>query len=212
MRLATALVVVAVLAVSTSAQPGGREHVLDLTAPGVRFTPASPSGGSGGAMGYSGQRSQRIPLELQLTSVDRSELEIGGPAIYEVSLKNISDAAVPFPWSVDLAAVYAGGEPTVRASLALAVVASDNPNAKVAVVSLAGSPTVDGSILHLAPKDTAVIRMKGDVLLPQELAERLLGLGVTPVRAELSLRTEPHVIWQPLLSKNAVPLEFLFRR
>ena len=195
--------------VIVTSQSPEREYVLDLTVPGIRFSAAPPQVDG---IAFSEQQIHAIPLELVLTHVDRATYRLGDEASYEITLRNTSDRPVTLPWSVDLAAIHAIGRPFVQVGVSLLIEAAESPNALIGLVSLAGSAAVEGSTVTLAPKERAVIRIKAHTRLGHELGGRVAGLGVTPVRAQLTLRTEPHVLWQPLLSKNKVLLEFVMRQ
>src|SRR5690242_3953818 len=102
---------VLVIAVAITSVPLGgvaRQHVLDLTRPDLVVT--SPAVTTGGAAAMSGQKPIDLPLELQLTRLDRRVYIVGTPVRYDVVVRNMGQAAFGFPWSTDRELIERDGE------------------------------------------------------------------------------------------------------
>jgi hypothetical protein len=184
-------------------------YVLDLTLPGtIRSTPEVMGFGLKGLV--TGRKDPVLPLELRLVRMDRGDYVLGTALIYEISVRNVGQAPIDFPWSLDLVALEVAPR-RVEAFIDLHPIAGSKwERRSFGSIQLQGSPEVPGSIQILQPGETALIRIPGVVLL-QDGAEGAVGAGAVPVRAGLTLMVDQSLAGQRLFSVNAIPIALRYR-
>jgi hypothetical protein len=156
--------------VRTAAQQRSPDHVLDVLT--YEFTPAKETQESGivmgGSMGMSsGDRREPLSARLAVTliSLDRTSFQWGDSVIYEVLLENVGRVPIVLPWSPDPNLFLEFAEPSSpppyqKAVVELQVLTSTSKLvARLPAQGLYGSDAVAGSLLVMAPRQTALIRI-----------------------------------------------------
>ena len=124
------------------------------------LVPAHPLVGS---LMTTGSPSAARSLRVTLEAVDRFAYETGDSLVFEALVENIGTAPVVLPWSTDLALAKTRSLPGSRTGILYLEARSTHQRllARLEGQSLFGTPTVDGSLQTLLPRETAWIRAPG---------------------------------------------------
>jgi hypothetical protein len=160
------------------------------------------------ACGYSGRIPEVIRVRVLLQSTDRVSYRFADQLSYNMSIENISEAAVRLPWSV-------ADDPSrpIEAALFASVQLSARDAAGAAYqlpgMVLRGWSDLPGSIVTLAPRAVAWVRR-----VPSRFVNAFPPLasngfappngGVLALQARLMLQTAPCYWAQPNLSDNTI--------
>ena len=164
--LVSILVLMTVLGSSIVAQELPTK-VLDLTKPAPREQQETglPGSSVGGIEGQPLPRGYGLPLKIEFVSIDPRPAKLGDKFTVEVRLRNLSDALFFLPASQNSADVLQH-EGKRRRWFAFNLIFEDPKNGRrisfVAAV-VAGSDTVDGSLLRIEPGREVRVRFMGDL-------------------------------------------------
>jgi hypothetical protein len=183
-----------------------RQHVLDLTRSDLVVT--APQRSSGGESVVSGQKALDLPFSLRLGEVAERTYLLGRPIKYNVTIKNVGQTAVAFPWSEDREIIEQTDVSFSQATLALQATDATGRQFLMASVILDGSQHVPGSLEIIPPGDEAIVTAEIPINLPTDAAHQIASASEVQVKAILSMKTDPRLRWKPLLSTNSVVLSF----
>ncbi len=200
---------IAIAALAALPSKSSAQHRLDLT----KLDPPIRSEGKGvvlsaGARGIEGQKLIRLPVQVRLTWLSRSDFILGGHVVSEVMVQNVGQSPITLPWSplrhsspeVDL----------LERKAYIGLVVSDQGGGKhiLSVVALFGSSERQGSLLELLPGETATIRAPG--WFTTSSSELKDALSFAPQQFELRAALDVSIAagdWaQQILSENAIPI------
>lgn len=160
------LLTVTALGLSISAQQSAPQ-VLDLTKPPPREQQETglPGMSIGGIEGQPLPTGYRLPLKIELTSINPQRVRLGDKFTVEVRLRNVSAVVFFLPASQNSAEVFrheGKGRRRFDFNFILEDPTSGHQISKVAAVA-AGSDTMDGSLLRIEPGGEVSVLFTADL-------------------------------------------------
>jgi hypothetical protein len=156
MKITTLAGVVTLLAICSTAVTA--QHRIDLRqgtpAPSTPNQSGSMSGGSVGAA-VEGMRPLELPLRVELTSLERSDISLGERIEFEITITNASTGTIQIPWTAgDFLSTPAPNQSEIRVAV---VVAEGTPEYVVASARLYAWTSRPETFLLLRPKESAAV-------------------------------------------------------
>lgn len=145
----------------------GQGDLLDLTKiPSPQQEKTTAWGAGTVSSGPDGVTNRIAPLTITLLSLDKDGYHLKEEVIYEVSIKNTSEAPVVIPWEPDWTRVEQGRKsppPSYVAALITLAVTDLAPPKKLRIASrgIYGSALAEGSLKRLEPGQEVTIRAAG---------------------------------------------------
>jgi hypothetical protein len=206
MRMAF-LPIVLLLAMGTASQPEPQRHFLDLSDRSLQVSrEGRPVRGACFGPGRSGGDTP-IPLPLRLSlNLKSGDHRLDERVQYDVTIENVGTTAVTLPWLPSQGLADRPAERVLMASVALQTQDDEVGTLRFVPSKLEGAPEFPKSVIVLRPRDTATVRIEGEMA---DVGQGLAGAR-TPLNRELKmiavlrLTTAPCRWAAPIVSSNAV--------
>lgn len=184
-------------------------HVLDLIVAEQAKTEAVESvpsedrlmPPSGAGIASHGPREQ-LPLELTLTSLDRTGYRAGDDLLFELLIRNIGQRPFSFPASLDGRRFRRGMPGATVGTVALAFRDDQLSSQLVGLQILYGADVVPGSLISVQPGETLSIRAGGKWLLHGSVPAGLV--RDIKLRAQLDIYRANQIYHPLVISANTL--------
>jgi hypothetical protein len=202
------LPIVLLLAMGTASQPEPQLHFLDLSDPSLQVSrEGRPVRGACFGPGRSGgEAPTRLPLRVSLGRLKAGQYGLHERVSYDVTVENVGTTAITLPWLPSQSLADRPAERVLMASVALQAEDDNVGTLRFVPSKLEGAPDFPKSVIVLRPRDTATVRIEGEMA---DVGQGLAGAR-TPLNRELKmtavlrLTTAPCRWAAPIVSTNAV--------